>query len=1197
MTMESDTGFCDSPFLALNETWNTVDPDFSPCFQKTVILWIPCAILVLGTPIRIFQLSKSQVPALPFTWLNIGKTILSILIALLAVANIGKSIHELATGDLVPTVDFVSPLILCLCMILTVLVIHHERRRGVFSSGFLLFFWLLLFIAGIFTFQSLVRSAVKDGVSDVFRFVIFFLYFPLIVVQLVFSALVDGGDGIYQVSQSENPCPEERSSFLSRLIFWWFNSMVIQGYKRDIKRENLWSLNHEDNSSSVFPRFEKYWKKEEERVEKKKQRRPENGEVANTNGIEMKTRTEDGQLYTEVEVKDGANKPPEKKLLICFIKVFGPICLLHAFYKLLFDILQFISPLILRLLIRFTKDKGEYEWRGYLYSVLMFLVAVVQSLILHQYFHGAQLVGMRLRTSIIAAVYNKMLKLSSSARRAATVGEIVNLMAVDAQRFMDLMTYFHTIWSGPFQIALSLYFLWQLLGPSILAGFGVMVLLIPINAVIAKKSRDLQVLKLYAWEPSFEKQILDIRNKELVVLRRMAYLNAVVSFTWTTAPFLVSLVTFAVYVMIDPANILDADKAFVSLSLFNILRFPLSMLPQVISMLVQASVSLKRIQTFLNNDELDYSAFSRDINAKHAITIEKGVFSWEKESKATLKEMSIEIPDGSLVAVVGQGSMAYVAQQAWIQNTTLQNNILFGKNLNQSEYDKVLDGTALRPDLEILPGGDQTEIGEKGINLSGGQKQRVSLARAVYQDADVYLLDDPLSAVDSHVGKHIFDEVLGPNGLLRNKTRILVTHGISFLSKVDIIITLVDGKISEMGSYSDLISHAGAFAEFLKNYLNEELEKEDLEDEIEDLQIAEDMVNKLENVMDDNKTKLLKHIYSNIWLAEWSNDNTTLVNGTYDTDQRDLRLGIYGLIGIIQGIFIVISSIMLYVGNVMAGQRLHAGMLQNTMKVPIAFYDTTPLGRIMNRFSKDIDVLDTVIPRVAESWLACLLRVVSVPLIIGGAVFAIGCTVNLAGVYAGKILHCNLLATILAAPAFFFDTTPVGRILNRFAHDTDVIDINLPRNFRSWCFQFLKALTVPIVVGYSTPLFLTTIPPAIIVYYIAQGLIHYTACVDASRKLHLGILHRIMQAPMMFFDRTPTGRIINRFSRDVDVIDVVLPDKLKSWFGCLLKCISVPVVIGVVTPLIFAPLVPLAVLYIFVQVRFYSSLNFAGFEW
>ncbi|XP_052070953.1 multidrug resistance-associated protein 1-like isoform X2 [Mytilus californianus] len=1147
MTMESETGFCDSPFLALNETWNTVDPDFSPCFQKTVILWIPCAILVLGTPIRIFQLSKSQVPALPFTWLNIGKTILSILIALLAVANIGKSIHELATGDLVPTVDFVSPLILCLCMILTVLVIHHERRRGVFSSGFLLFFWLLLFIAGIFTFQSLVRAAVKDGVSDVFRFVIFFLYFPLLVVQLVFSALVDGGDTIYQVSQNENPCPEERASFLSRLIFWWFNPMVIQGYKRDIKRENLWALNHEDNTSSVFPRFEKFWKKEEERVEKKKQR----PETPDTNGIEMKTRTEDGQLYTEVEVKDGAKKSPQKKLLICFIKVFGPICLLHAFYKLLFDILQFISPLILRLLIRFTKDKGEYEWRGYLYSVLMFLVAVVQSLILHQYFHGAQLVGMRLRTSIIAAVYNKMLKLSSSARRTSTVGEIVNLMAVDAQRFMDLMTYFHTIWSGPFQIAMSLYFLWQTLGPSILAGFGVMVLLIPINAVIAKKSRDLQmkqmglkdkriklmnevlngikVLKLYAWEPSFEKQILDIRNKELVVLRRMAYLNAVVSFTWTTAPFLVSLVTFAVYVMIDPANVLDADKAFVSLSLFNILRFPLSMLPQVISMLVQASVSLKRIQTFLNNDELDYSAFSRDINAKHAITIEKGIFSWEKESTATLKELSIEIPDGSLVAVVGQvgcgkssllsailgemdtisgkvnvkGSMAYVAQQAWIQNTTLQNNILFGKDLNQSEYDKVVDGTALRPDLEILPGGDQTEIGEKGINLSGGQKQRVSLARAVYQDADVYLLDDPLSAVDSHVGKHIFDEVLGPNGLLRNKTRILVTHGISFLSKVDIIITLVDGKISEMGSYSDLISHAGAFAEFLKNYLNEELEKEDLEDEIEDLQIAEDMVNKLENVMDDSQTKLLKHrletdierqvsvlsqrtrtesemsdgqksdilgtswkgsqglinqkmapkkqksviaadtenlklkkqvkekkkeekliqaegvetgkvklnvfmaylrsvgillslliiffyilynaasIYSNIWLAEWSNDNTTIVNGTIDTAQRDLRLGIYGVIGFIQGIFIVISSIMLYVGNVMAGQRLHAGMLQNTMKVPIAFYDTTPLGRIMNRFSKDIDVLDTVIPRVAESWLACLLRVVSVPLIIG----------------------------------------------------------------------------------------------------------------------------------------------------------------------------------------------------------------------
>lgn len=166
------------------------------------------------------------------------------------------------------------------------------------------------------------------------------------------------------------------------------------------------------------------------------------------------------------------------------------------------------------------------------------------------------------------------------------------------------------------------------------------------------------------------------------------------------------------------------------------------------------------------------------------------------------------------------GNIAYLQQQAWIQNASLRDNILFGKPFDKERYKKIIEACALKTDLEILPGGDQTEIGEKGINLSGGQKQRVSLARAIYTDADVYLLDDPLSAVDSHVGKHIFNQVIGPKGLLGNKTRVLVTHAITYLPQTDQVAVIKDGYVSENGSYKELLAKKGDFSEFMLHYIS-----------------------------------------------------------------------------------------------------------------------------------------------------------------------------------------------------------------------------------------------------------------------------------------------------------------------------------------------------------------------------------------
>jgi ATP-binding cassette, subfamily C (CFTR/MRP), member 1 len=245
----------------------------------------------------------------------------------------------------------------------------------------------------------------------------------------------------------------------------------------------------------------------------------------------------------------------------------------------------------------------------------------------------------------------------------------------------------------------------------------------------------------------------------------------------------------------------------------------------LINFLMQSIVAVKRIDKFMNAEELDPKGVTNE-PSPNALEIKDGMFSWGEES-ATLKNINMRVKKGNLTAVVGpvgcgktslisallgemektrgtvnvDGRIAYVPQQAWIQNATLQDNITFGRPFNKRFYQQVIEACALTADLAMLPGGDQTEIGEKGINLSGGQKQRVSVARAVYSGAEVFIFDDPLSAVDSHVGKHIFDNVIGESGMLKGKTRFLITHAISFLPKVDEIFVMVNGEISESGSY------------------------------------------------------------------------------------------------------------------------------------------------------------------------------------------------------------------------------------------------------------------------------------------------------------------------------------------------------------------------------------------------------------
>ncbi|XP_011305034.1 multidrug resistance-associated protein 1 isoform X4 [Fopius arisanus] len=1096
--------FCGSTFWDYNRAWNTTDPDLTPCFQNTVLVWAPCGFLWCFSFLEAYYLINSKRKDVPCTWKFIAKCLLTAILIVLSITDLGVAIHH-SSLQTVYKVDYYTPFIKFATFALAAVLLHYNRKMGMRTSGLLFLFWFFLALCGIVQFRYVLRNSDKDSYSNIS----YMIYYPIVVALFLLNFLVDDKPKFSEYAEVDRPCPEQSASYPSRMTFAWFDALAWRGFKKPLETSDLWSMNPEDTASEIVPRFDKYWNKSVQKCD-------------NNQSAKASFEKASGQVNF-----DSGRKKKMASILIPLCRAFGPTFIFGAFLKLSQDIMIFIGPQVLKLLIKFMEG-SEPTWKGYFYAVLLFFTAVIQTIVLSQYFNRMFIVGLRIRTALIAAIYRKALRMSNSARKESTVGEIVNLMSVDAQRFMELTAYINMIWSAPLQIALALYFLWGILGPSVLAGLAVMIILIPVNALIASKVKNLQirqmkskdervklmnevlngikVLKLYAWEPSFEQQILDIRNKELKVLKEAAYLNAGTSFIWSCAPFLVSLVSFATYVYIDENNILDSSKAFVSLSLFNILRFPLSMLPMMIGNVVQASVSVKRINIFMNNEELDPNNVHHDQSEADPLIIENGNFTWDSADsteKPTLRNINVSVKHGQLVAIVGtvgsgksslvsaffgemyrlsgtvntQGSIAYVSQQAWIQNATMQDNILFGRPFDKVLYNKVIEACALLLDLQMLPAGDQTEIGEKGINLSGGQKQRVALARAVYSNSDVYFMDDPLSAVDSHVGKHIFENVIGPSGLLKKKTRVLVTHGITYLPEVDNIVVLKDGEITESGTYKQLLEKKGAFADFLIQHLqevrvedDEETDLTEIKQQLESTIGSEEFKQKLtrsrsklsmthsdsgsvdqrslngslrrqqstdsqrsgslakitsfkdnkhnegkagEKLIEIEKTetgsvklRVYAHylksigwflsistiimnavfqsfsIGSNVWISEWSDDDTIVVNGTQNTSKRDMYVGVYAALGLGQALFVLLSHLTMAIGCLRSSILLHALIIFGLLRSPAVFFDTTPLGRVLNRVGKDVDVIDNVLPHILRAWLMCLAGVIATLVVI-----------------------------------------------------------------------------------------------------------------------------------------------------------------------------------------------------------------------
>ncbi|XP_054875423.1 multidrug resistance-associated protein 1-like isoform X2 [Amphiprion ocellaris] len=1073
------------PLWDWNITWYTSTPDLTKCFQHTVLVWFPCVYLWTCSPLYLVYLQlRPQKGIIPLSKLCCSKTLLG-----LSLASFGllEMFYFLVKNEEVQNhlLILLGPLIRSLTMVLAVVLIQMERIKGTRSSVLLFLFWMFLVLCSMVPLKVTIEQIIDQGLSsDALRFVAFFICFSLQLIELVLSCFSDCRPLSDKHANIQNQCPEEDAPFLSKFFFFWFSSLVVRGYRRPLQAADLWTLRDQDSSVYIMTELDKFWSQSCKQLQSwswSRSRSQSRSSAVPTEKTQLLKKNQEGRGCCLI-------------LLRALGRSFGLYFLVGILCLLAHDAIMFAVPQVLSVLLGFMRDKDAEMWKGLLFASLLFILSCLQSVLHHQFMFHCFTVGMRLKTAVMGLVYRKSLLMSSAARQQGTLGEIINLISADTQKLMDFVVYFNSVWIAPIEIALCFYFLWQLLGLPALAGITAVVLIFPLNGIIAKIRSKLQevqmkftdsriklmneilggvkILKFYSWEEAFLPRVNVLRDGELSALKTSQILYSVSLASFNSSSFLIALIVFGVYVLIDEQNVLDAQKIFVSVALINILKTPLSQLPFAMSTTMQAVVSVRRLGNFLSQDELKPDNVERLPHSPDgdAVLVQDGFFSWSTSGPPYLQRINMMVEAGSLVAVVGhvgsgkssllaamlgemerrrgfvsiKGSVSYVPQQAWIQNASLKDNILFGGQRMESWYHRVLDACALLPDLDILPARDDTEIGEKGMNLSGGQRQRVSLARATYRRSDVYLLDDPLSAVDAQVGQHIFDRVIGPGGLLKGKTRVLVTHGLSFLSKADLVLVMEDGHISEMGSYMELMDRKGAFAKLIHTFSGtQRRESSTLKDKSsrksvsrlsvtdfsidlsQEQLISHDLSSASVKVMGlvdqdsvaENAGKLTEadkvhtgrvklqmyreyfrtvgltfimtivflcafqqaaSLAYNYWLSLWADEPP--VNGTQSDHQ--LKLSVFAALGFTQGLAMFGTTLAIALGGIVASRHLHTDLLYSVLHSPMSFFEVTPSGNLLNRFSKEIDAIDCMIPEGLKMMLGYLFKLLEVCIIV-----------------------------------------------------------------------------------------------------------------------------------------------------------------------------------------------------------------------
>nr|CAD7200060.1 unnamed protein product [Timema douglasi] len=790
--------------------------------------------------------------------------------------------------------------------------------------------------------------------------------------------------------------------------------------------------------------------------------------------------------------------------------------------------LRITTPIFLASLIAYFNPESTYtKSDAYMYAAALITCSLTTALCAHNTSFGNQVVGMKIRVACCSLVYRKTLRLSRTALGQTETGKMVNLLSNDVNRFEQLTYFLHYLWVLPIQTIIIIAIIWQWVGVSAAIGVGTIFMqTIPVQLFISKFTSKLrmkiatrtdervrmmseiisgiQVIKMYAWEKPFEKMVALARRTEINVIRKASYLRGLNLSFMVFAERTTLFVTLASFVLMG--NHITAEKVFSIAQYCNILNMTMAVAsPIAMQMIAETKVSIKRLEKFLLQEEFQVAPLTQGSQVeKVGVTLDSVTARWLPSSISdTLHKVALRVNPGQLCAIIGpvgsgkssllqillgelplssgsmslRGEVSYASQEPWLFVGTVRQNILFGQPYQPKRYKEVVRVCALTRDFELFPNGDKTIVGERGVSLSGGQRARINLARAVYREADIYLLDDPLSAVDTHVGRHLFEECV--DTYLTKKIRILVTHQLQYLKEADLIVILNNGQIETQGTFQQLQESKFNFAQLLTS--SEEDADEDVPPTMRQLssQLSNQSLEEPEETEEPTETQEL--------MSKGSLKSTVYMNYFKSGG------GIYTLL------FLVVVLVL--------GQMASSGA-----DYWVTFWTNQ---EELRKYYSDLELEKSVFD-----------------------------------------LHENSTEIPLQGVSNISDVGPQPTR-------------NLSRN-----------LTQEVIFSTETSLYIYTVCIlGSVIITIIRSVVFFKVCMTASRRLHNTMFSSILQGTMRFFDTNPSGRVLNRFSKDMGSVDEMLPKTLIEATQIFLVMAGILVMVTVVNYLLMVPMVFVGLLF------------------
>ena len=835
------------------------------------------------------------------------------------------------------------------------------------------------------------------------------------------------------------------------------------------------------------------------------------------------------------------------------------------------------------------------KMQTYLYGVYLMILQATMTLLVHPYYFSTYRMGMDVRIACCHLVYRKSLRLSKASLAQTTIGQIVTLISNDVNRFDWLLNYPHFLLIGPLMTVVTtlILYYWEAFGNECLPGIAILVLYIPFQSILGRLFTNLRVktasltdervritnefvkaikvIKMYAWEEPFCKMISDARKREVEMIKRASFLRGLNLGLFFVATKVIMFIMLFLYV--GDGKLLNSSSVFVAMSLINQLRSAVCLyIPYAVSIGAESLISISRIEKFLllheyestrdaktGDDEASVPG-SKKLNHDPRVELKNVTASYypDCEDDEVLSNISLVANPGELIAVVGEvgagktsvlmtileelpivsgdmvrtGRVSYAPQEAWIVPGSIRDNITFGSKMDPRKYEKVVQVCALERDFTLLKHGDKTIVGDTG--LSGGQKARVNLARALYHDADIYLLDDPLSAVDAAVATHIFDQAI--RGFLKDRIVILITHQLQFVKSATKILLLKAGRQQVFGDYSDLLSKGIDFIKFVP---------------------TNDTAGNQETVTDDSGNTSASSMDSSSGdnpIANPLHTRVGLSRQTSTVSRSSIRSS-----GSIRSAASSFSQFRKRSGSWKLGSMLNVVPSEH---YPSVISKEAAADRTAAAVDTDTDAEIDMEPSMEENSVASA-KAYGVYLQAGG-----GCTALLV------IIMFMGSAQILFTFSDWWLSVWTDYVESDQKHSRNESSLLSGELHRSPVLGASKMVNIYIYSGQTV---------LILFLAIARTIIFFIVCMRSSVRLHDRLFQRLSRAPMFFFDNNPVGILLNRCSRDMGIIDDIMPTTMFDAMSVVLVDMGCAIMICLVDGWIALPTAVVLILSFFAR--------------